>query len=192
MDRRDKILEQCGGDLKALVDKNIREAEEYFNQNRELIEKDFFQAMGSLFENARNTQLKNNKGKINFFCLNSLYSSIITETYEFQFSLKNKDLYLDNIETETYWTPSFVFKNINNDMDIVEKIIKYKFDRITAFEISEIKYAYALLHSTSALKFIFELVSKIKEQDFFDTVDTEESFDITFSLHMEKVYPLKL
>lgn len=192
MDRKDEILEKISEDIKILIDKNTQEADFYFNENKEKIEKDFNKTMQNLFEYANKSQTEYGKDKIKFLCINSLYSAVLTETYEFLFSLKNSSIYMDYVEVETYWTPSFVFKNIDKDMVKLEKVIKNKFVRVTDFELSEIKYTYALMHSAMALKYVFELAFNVKEQEFFNIIEIEEGFDIIFSLHMEKAHPIKI
>lgn len=192
MDRKKEILEKISEEIEMLVYKNTQEAEIYFNENKEEIEKDFCETMKNLFEYANKAQVEYGKDKIKFLCINSLYSTVLTGSYEFLFSLKNSSIYMDKVEAETYWTPSFVFKNIDEDMVQLEEVIKSHFTRVSDFELSEVKYDYAVMHSAIVLKYIFELAFKVKEQEFFNIIDMEEDFEILFSLHMEKAFPIAL
>lgn len=192
MDRLNEILVSIDYEIKNKIATNMKLADEYYNANKELIDSTFYEAIKNLFELTNKAQLERGKKKINYLCINILYSSILTGENDFLFSLKDKSLYLDKVETQIYWSPKFVFENIEKDMVDLTKSLKRKFSRVSEFELSEVRYNYVLLHYEIALKYIFELAISLKEHKYLDYIEKEDKFDVLFSLYMEKARPIKI
>ncbi len=49
-------------------------------------------------------------------------------------------LYLDEKNSQSYWYPELIYRNISEDMNTIEKLVRNKFVRLEKFELLTIKH----------------------------------------------------
>lgn len=133
-----------------------------------------------------NQQQTEGKKEIRYIMISSLFSSAITRSYEYQIAFCNEDWYLDPIESCFYWTPNFIFNEIDKDIEEFAFSIRNKIPGPKNYELNEIRKLYIeQIHILSGLFFenVFPLAL---EGSGFRRLAIADQVDIYFGIYMDR------
>lgn len=109
---------------------------------------------------------KQHKGQadvLKYMVISPLNSGVITKSYEFQIALYGKELYADENPLCFYWTPEFIYKDVEEDMTAYREQVSRKIIRLRNDEVNEIRRRYVLCHSYIAMLYMNKIMKRIKE-----------------------------
>lgn len=119
-----------------------------------------------------------------------LESSLITKTYDLQIAFYDKDLYVDKTPIQTYWAPTFIYANLDSDMEDIGNYLKHKIIRLKPYEIYELKQKY-IVNLYYLIGFMMKrLAMQIIDLPIYQEADKESTVKILFGKYMEKLMEL--
>jgi hypothetical protein len=172
----------------------------YFEDKEEEAKQDFFNELKSLYEKTKIQQDNGQKEAITYLTIAYLRSSILTGSNQFMISMYSDKFYLDETESNIYWTPKFMFEHIENDMrETKDFIIKSeKIARLSEFEMGEVRYYYTEAHFPVIALFMKKLVDicidEIKQSSLVKPI-FNENFSVVYGGYMEEgltIYPVNV
>lgn len=101
-------------------------------------------------------------GMLKYMVISPLNSGVITKSYEFQFALYGKELYVDENPLCFYWTPEFIYKDVEEDMAAYREQVAREIIRLRNDEVNEIRRRYVLCHSYIAMFYMNKIMEKVK------------------------------
>ncbi len=101
------------------------------------------------------------KEELKYVIISPLGSGVITRSYELQIALFDQNLYNNENPLCIYWTPKFVFKDIEEDMATYRKIASKEIIRLREDEVYEIRRRYALCHAYVSMQYMDSIIRKI-------------------------------
>ena len=136
VDRNNDIEEY----LKEYRSERLEQKRTYLTNNMCKIEPEFYKKLNLLISQQLTRQKNDAVAKLNYIYLCHLKSSDYTESYRAILGFSNSMLYLDEKKSQSYWYPELIYKNISEDMNTIEKIVRNKFVRLEKFELLTIKH----------------------------------------------------
>ena len=124
-----------------------------------------------------------------YIVISPLYSSFITQSYEYRLGVYGQDLYLSNLNKSAYKELPLMKKYITEDFATIDKyILNYiQIEEITDCQKKDIKYRYSLKYLIAARQIWKELIgdfleyTKIKENKY-----VLNNLRIVYGLYMER------
>ncbi|WP_143322416.1 hypothetical protein [Clostridium sp. HBUAS56010] len=135
MDRRQEMEEY----LKKYREERLEIKKGYLMNNLSDMEKEFYNKIDLLISSQKERQSEDETVKLKDIFLCRLLSSGYTESYEVILGMSNDMLYLDERKSQVYWYPELVYKDMVQDMNTVEKLIRKKFLRVESSELFYLK-----------------------------------------------------
>lgn len=133
---RNKDIEEY---LKEYRNERLEQKRIYLTKNICKIEPEFQKKLNLLISEQLYRQEDDAAAKLNYIYLCHLKSSDYTESYKAIFGFSNPMLYLDEKKSQSYWYPELIYKNISEDMNTIEKLLRNKFVRLEIFELLTLK-----------------------------------------------------
>lgn len=134
-----KVAEQV---LIELTQRNYEKICEYYNTNKDAIISDFYDAVHKLISLTKEHQNSFCKEAVQYVAVSYLLSSTITKSYEFQLSLMSEQYFLDPIESCVYWSPRWLFADVDKDWDVLFNRVRKDIIRLHPYELDQIWRSY--------------------------------------------------
>ena len=124
-----------------------------------------------------------------YIVISPLYSSFITQSYEYRLGVYGQDLYLSNLNKSAYKEFPLMKKYITEDFATIDKYIlnHIQVEEITDCQKKDIKYRYSLKYLITARKIWKELIEDFVE--YIKIKENESALDnvsIVYGLYMER------
>lgn len=124
-----------------------------------------------------------------YIVISPLYSSFITQSYEYRLGVYGQDLYLSNLNKSAYKEFPLMKKYITEDFATIDKYIlnHIQVEEIADCQKKDIKYRYSLKYLITARQIWKELV-----EDFVEYIKIKENksaldnINIVYGLYMER------
>lgn len=167
------------------IQATVRQITDYYKGHRQEIEEEFLRAV------VQGLQLcRENQKKLGYVTISILESSLITKSYDLQIAFYDKDLYVDRSPIQTYWASTFIYANLDADMEDIGDYLKHKIIRLKHYEIYELKQKY-IVNLYYLISFMMkELALKIIDLPIYQETDKEATVKILFGKYMEKLMEL--
>ncbi|MFI3212234.1 MAG: hypothetical protein R3Y24_02735 [Eubacteriales bacterium] len=127
-------------------------------------------------------------GNVKYICFEYLLSSIITKTYDFQFSVYDEGFHINRSGVHSYFSINEIFLNIEEDMLFLVQKAKKEIIGIDDCDLEEIRKAYIiLLHYRLTTMFIAENIDKIISLKDFSELEISKPIEIYVGGYMDKM-----
>lgn len=123
---------------------------------------------------------------LKYIVISPLSSGVITQTYEMQVSLFDEKIYADENPLCFYWTPEFLYKEVDRDMNRYEEQASKEIIRLRKDEVNEIRRRYVLCHSYILMFFMDKATKRLMELSVWQRVAGED-IKILYGTYMEKM-----
>lgn len=123
---------------------------------------------------------------LQYLIISPLNSGVITESYEFQIAVFNRDLYLNENPMCFYWTPEFIYKDVKTDMLTFREMASKEIIRLREDEVNEMRRRYVLCHAYIAMFYMDEIMRKVSELPTWKKVALED-VKMLYGTYMEKM-----
>ena len=133
---RNKDIEEY---LKEYRNERLKLKRTYLTKNMCNMAPVFCKKLNLLISEQLNRQEDDKEAILNYIYLCHLKSSDYTESFKAIFGCSNSMLYLDEKKSQCYWYPELIYKNISEDMNTIEKLLRNKFVRLEKFELLTFK-----------------------------------------------------
>ena len=123
-----------------------------------------------------------------YIVISPLYSSFVTQSYEYRLGVYGKDLYLSNLDKSIYWELPLMKKYITEDFASIDKYMlnNSEIEKVTDFQKKDIKYQYSLRYLMTGRQIWRELIECFVEHINKKNVYTLNDFNIVYGLYMER------
>ena len=105
------------------------------------------------------------QGEPLFLVIGYLHSSIVTRSYEYEFSLCNELLYADRNMITMYWYPEFLYQYTSDQEEFLQKELQKKFIRVKKYEIETLRRDLFSCYWNIAKEYFKELTVSIGEKE---------------------------
>lgn len=126
---------------------------------------------------------------VGYIVISPLYSSFITQSYEYRLGVYGKDLYLSNLNKSIYKELLLMKKYITEDFATIDKyILNYiQAEEITGCQKRDMKYQYSLKYLMTGRHIWKELVDNFVEYiKFKKNKSVLDNVSIVYGLYMER------
>lgn len=172
-----KVFSEIWNDRSAFIKKD-------YEANQEQYDKDIMAKIESLLTRWENIYGNETEG-LKYVLISPLGSGVITKSYEFQIALFDQRLYLDENPLCLYWTPEFIYKDVETDMDTYKKMASKEIIRLRGDEINEMRRRYVLCHSYIAMFYMDKIIRQMKEQPIWQKVFIRDA-RVLYGTYMEQ------
>jgi len=184
MEKRQKNIFETGEIILAeRLSKNITAIQEDFQENMEKYYGGFLRTIQNLLEQVEKVQERNDKGALCYICISYLQSSLYTGSYQLRIDAYDEKFYADLAETCVYWSPDFIFKYMNDDIDYFRESIGNHVVRVKTFEVMDFAGKYIMNYYRIVQQFVADLMIVIMEE--LD-IQNRENVEITFGGYMDQ------
>lgn len=142
MERAEQISEVAEQVHMELTQRNYEKICEYYNANKDAIVSDFYDAINRLITLTKEHQNSFCKKAVQYVAVSYLLSSTITKSYEFQLSLMSEQYFLDPIESCIYWSPHWLFTDVDKDWNMLFSRVRKEIIRLHPYELDRIWRSY--------------------------------------------------
>lgn len=129
------------------------------------------------------------RGELKYVIISPLGSGVITRSYELQIALFDRNLYNDENPLCLYWTPKFIFKDIEEDMVTYRKMAAKEIIRLREDEVYEIRRRYALCHAYVSMLYINGIIRQVYDLPIWKEVAGEDA-KVLYGTYMEQMIEL--
>lgn len=186
MDRQELLRQAAQTYLTPCYENAVRLAFSAFTEQQTEILGGLSQKVSGLVETVGRQQARGEKKALRYLMVSSLLSSAVTRSYEYEFALYDSELYLDPTESCFYWTPGFLFRQVEQDMARFAEQAGRELVRIRAFELEEVRRMYINGFHLVAGLFLQEVLPDILEQCGLFSLSLEQEFSVHFGTYMEQ------
>lgn len=123
---------------------------------------------------------------LHYIIISPLSSGVITRSYELQIALFDQNLYIEENPLCAYWTPKFIYKDIEEDMKICREKVSKQIIRIREDEVYEMRRRYALCHAYLAMFYMDEIAWQIYELPVW-AKSAAQDIKIMYGTYMERM-----
>lgn len=131
----------------------------------------------------------NPAGTLKYVIISPLSSGVITKSYELQIALFDQDLYLNENPLCFYWTPGFIYRDVDKDIEAYRKIASQEMIRLRKDEVNEVRRRYVLCHAYISMFYMDKIISKIFEMPVWKKVASED-VKVLYGTYMEQMVEL--
>ena len=123
-----------------------------------------------------------------YIVISPLYSSFVTQSYEYRLGVYGKDLYLSNLDKSIYRELPLMKKYITEDFATIDKyILNYmQVEEVTDCQKRDMKYQYSLRYLMIGRQIWRELIENFVEHINKKNGDALNDFNIVYGLYMER------
>ncbi|MDE6388738.1 MAG: hypothetical protein K2L82_13150 [Lachnospiraceae bacterium] len=129
------------------------------------------------------------KEELKYVIISPLGSGVITRSYELQIALFDQNLYNNENPLCLYWTPKFIFKDIEDDMVTYKKAAAKEIVRLREDEVYEIRRRYALCHAYISMQYMDGIIRKIYCLPVWKEVAGDDT-KVLYGTYMEQMVEL--
>ena len=183
--REQLLLEASREVLAGIWEKRVGVIKSDYETNHARYDQDITDKIGSLLSEWENIH-GGRKGELKYVIISPLGSGVITQTYELQIALFGQELYNDENPLCLYWTPGFIYKDIEEDMAIYKKMAAKKIIRLRGDEVYEIRRKYALCHAYISMLYMDAAIRKIYELPVWGRV-ADGGTRVLYGTYMEQM-----
>lgn len=125
-------------------------------------------------------------------CLAVFYleSSLYTQTYEYQVSISNRELYMDEARQERFWTPDFMKQDMDLQRKHIRKALTKKFVRIKDYEV-ECMFRLLLKQYKNMMEvYLLDVFKQVADAEWFKDIEKEETFLFVSGTYMGEIKPV--
>lgn len=174
----EKILLEIWKDRVPLIEQD-------YKMKGEAYEQEFCERMERLLQQWAKLYQTETK-ELKYVIVTPLGSGVITKSYEIQVALFGKELYLDENPMCFYWTPHFLYKDVEKDMERYKKEACKEIVRLMDGEVDEIRRRYVLCHAYAAMHFMDKVMKKVVKLPGWEAVGREDT-RILYGTYMEQM-----
>ena len=179
---RDKQLEEIAKEyLQQRYSVVLQEIERYYQSQKGEIMEQLACKLRKGLEDCK----KKNKSVI-YIIFSILESSILTKSYELQIALCDERLYLDENAVYVYWTPSFLFEHVEEDMLLFHKKASQTVIRIREYEVERVRKQYVVNHYFQVSVLLRDMIPAILSYEKADCAVLGPTTSILFGKYMER------
>lgn len=128
-------------------------------------------------------------GGLKYVIISPLGSGVITGSYELQIALFDQNLYNEEDPLCLYWTPQFIFKDIEEDMAAYKKMAVKEIIRLRGDEVYEIRRKYALCHAYISMLYMDRIIRSVFELPVWNEVADADT-KVLYGTYMEQMVEL--
>jgi len=123
-----------------------------------------------------------------YIVISPLYSSFVTESYEYRLGVYGKDLYLSNLNKSIYKEIPLMKKYITEDFVTIDKyILNYmQVEEVTDCQKRDMKYQYSLRYLMIGRQIWRELIDNFVEYINKKNMAVLDNLSIVYGLYMER------
>ena len=123
-----------------------------------------------------------------YIVISPLYSSFVTESYEYRLGVYGQDLYLSNLNRSIYKELPLMKKYITEDFATIDKyILNYmQVQEFTDWQKKDIKYRYSLKYLMTGRRVWKELMESFVERINKKNKSVLDNISIVYGLYMER------
>lgn len=180
MDRTEQIREY----LKPYIVKRVqRKIEETIQMKVSHLQS----SVADLLGGALKRQEEQPQWKPSYMGMLHLSTSLLTESYEYELFIADKQMYLDESQVIRYWKPEFLYQDAQEE-DGVRKELTKRFVRLTSYEVSYAKRFLFYEYRNIAGVYWKENLDKIIKLEGFINLKKTDQFLILFGDYMGKIH----
>lgn len=151
-------------------------------------DRDIIDQMENLLQRWENTY-SNPTGALKYVIISPLSSGVITRSYELQIALFNQDLYINENPLCFYWTPEFIYKDVEKDMAVYRKTAAKEIIRLREDEVNEVRRRYVLCHAYICMFYMDKIIREIFETPIWKKVAADD-VQVLYGTYMEQMVEL--
>lgn len=123
-----------------------------------------------------------------YIVISPLYSSFVTQSYEYRLGVYGKDLYLSNLDKSIYRELPLMKRYITEDFATIDKYMlnHMEIEKVTDFQKKDIKYQYSLRYLMTGRLIWRELIECFVEHINKKDGAALNDFNIVYGLYMER------
>ena len=123
-----------------------------------------------------------------YIVISPLYSSFVTQSYEYRLGVYGKDLYLSNLDKSIYKELPLMKKYITEDFATIDKYIlgDIQVQEFTDWQKKDIKYQYSLKYLMTGRRVWKELMESFVERINKKNKSVLDNISIIYGLYMER------
>ena len=186
MDRKKKISLKGQIILSERYECSLKQIQKRYEKERLRLNEDYLNMWRSLFKRTKIQQITEKKGKVQYLVISLLHSSIFAKSYDFRFDVYDKELYLDSIESCSYWSPNLFFTSIEGDMAFFTSAIKRNMIQVTNAELEEFEMEYAYRFMGMALSYFCETCEQVFRLKEYEDISKEKKVFVLFGTYVGK------
>ena len=160
--REQKLLEVSTKVLMELWKKRLDVIKKDYEAGRELYDQEIIGKMNDLLVRWQKEH-GGRAGELKYVIISPLGSGVITGSYELQIALFDQNLYNEEDPLCLYWTPKFIFKDVEEDMAAYKKMAAKEIIRLREDEVYEIRRKYALCHAYVSMLYMDRITRRVFE-----------------------------
>lgn len=153
--------------------------------NYEQYDQDIISKIENLLSNWENVY-GNQAEILRYIIISPLSSGVITKSYEFQIALFDEKLYLNENPMCVYWTPKFIFNDVEIDMLLYKQMVPKEIIRLRENEVNEIRRRYVLCHDYIAMFYMDKIMKKVRQLPIWRKVAAND-VKVLYGTYMEKM-----
>lgn len=184
-DRTEEIKQAAAEIIRDRLVKNINEINAYYEKHYAEIDKDFCDKLDALYEETAQLQNQGIKGKISFITISYLFSGVLTKNYQVEIALYDENAYMDKVDTNVYWNPTYITKYFEEDMKYMVGILKNKIVQLQDSEIQKLALTYIGEYYRIIGKFMVDNCEMFHEVENFDKLQTAEKLSVSYGGYLE-------
>lgn len=123
-----------------------------------------------------------------YIVISPLYSSFVTQSYEYRLGVYGKDLYLSNLDKSIYRELPLMKKYITEDFAMIDKYMlgDMQVQEFTDWQKKYIKYRYSLKYLMTGRRVWKELIENFVEHINKKNKSALDNISIVYGLYMER------
>ncbi len=129
---------------------------------------------------------KDQEKNLKYVIISPLSSGVITRSYELQIALFDQELYVEENPLCAYWTPKFIYKDMEEDMALCREKVSKEIIRIREDEVYEMHRRYALCHAYAVMFYMDEIMWKVYELPVWLKIAVQD-VKIMYGTYMERM-----
>lgn len=181
MDRKKELEKIADEHLRDRYSANISLINEYYRMHKDQIQQQYLDKISEGLE-----QCERQNKKLVYIVNSMLYSSNFTKSYELQIAFFDEKMYLDESPVYIYWSPEFIFSQLESDMDFFKKKACQKVIRIKAQETDNIFNKYILNYYFQVVILLKNIVPDVLKKEFDRYNWLSEDIMVLFGRYMER------
>ena len=178
-ERRGRLLDVADELQKELFEERIRMLEKEYKkeENRRTVIQAFDKLASSWMEVHGNSDDRKKAANLG---INFLFSSILTNTYEFKLSLLGEEFLFEEAPVEIMWRPHYFFEYFEEDMVFIIKKLKDSFPRLCRAEEDAVRLKCADYYLAAVCKLCRDMAEEIAGSNEFRKIDKTDDFFLFF------------
>ena len=186
-DEREQQLYQSALEVLSDIWKNrLTVIQSDYESNHAKYDKDIIDKMENLLSRWKSSEPT---GTLKYVIISPLSSGVITKSYELQIALFDQDLYINENPLCFYWTPEFIYRDVDEDMAAYRKTAAKEIIRLREDEINEVRRRYVLCHAYICMLYMDKIVREVFETSIWKKVATDD-VQVLYGTYMEQMVEL--